>query len=86
VWTPADFPKNSGPDGTAEDLVVVKTATKPPPELTSERRLKGQPVHQWLKEHAWKTKRATDTEPRRSTLTHTDQRLNLPDRLLSVRR
>src|SRR5262249_25441427 len=29
----ADFPTNSGPGGTAEDLVVLKTATKPPPEL-----------------------------------------------------
>ena len=39
-------------------------------------------MSEWFKEHAWKAKRATDTAPRRSTLTHTDQRLNLPDRLL----
>ena len=35
-------------------------------------------------EHAGKAKLATDTEPRRSTLPHTDQQLNLPDRLLNV--
>jgi hypothetical protein len=36
-------------------------------------------MSEWLKEHAWKAKRASDTEPLRSALTHKRSALILPN-------
>src|SRR5215470_17347761 len=66
--------KSSGRAARAGDLVVLGPALDPRVRVVLEVVRSGAletEMSEWLKEHAWKAKRASNTEPRRSAPTYT---------------
>ena len=72
--------KSSGRAARAGDLVVLGPALDPRVRVVLEVVRSGAletEMSEWLKEHAWKAKRASHTEPLQSALTHTRSAISL---------